>query len=481
MALHTAYSCWTRRQFVRGLGFGGLGFGLSEALQVQATTGVGGFGRARRCLMIFLWGGPSHIDTFDMKPDAPVEYRGEFRPIATSVAGIQWCEHLPRTARHAHHLAVVRSLTQHGRGGQSDHHTDAYYLLTGQQPTPQDRALGINRRPRPDDWPFIGSTVAYCRPVDAAMPAVVALPKIHDEATGYVVPGQSAARLGPAYEPLLVRGTPDARQVRGFLPRDLRTPAFELPADIATDRLAGRHDLLGRLSAWQRGVESRGLPRVWNEHQRRAFGLLTSSRVRRAFDLSHEAEPVRQRYGDNINGQSTLLARRLLEAGVPFVCVHWNSPEVSPIVVHWDTHGDTFLHLKNHLLPTFDLLFSALLDDLQQRGLLDSTLVLVLGEMGRTPKWDDPCVRGTSYQPGRDHWVNCMFALLAGGGIRGGQIHGSSDRIAAYPRESPVYPGDLAATIYHALGIRREQLVHTDRLGRPVHLLDEGEALPLFG
>jgi uncharacterized protein (DUF1501 family) len=165
---------------------------------------------------------------------------------------------------------------------------------------------------------------------------------------------------------------------------------------------------------------------------------------------------------------------------VPFVCVHWATPEVSPIVVNWDTHGDNFLNLKTLLLPTFDQLYSALLEDLHLRGLLDSTLVLAMGEMGRTPKWADPRARGTKYQPGRDHWPHCMFALLAGGGIRGGQVYGSSDRTAAYPSVNPVHPGDIAATVYHALGIAQHELSFTDRQGRPIRLLDEGEPLPLF-
>jgi hypothetical protein len=181
-----------------------------------------------------------------------------------------------------------------------------------------------------------------------------------------------------------------------------------------------------------------------------------------------------------VNGQGAMMARRLVEAGVPFVCVHWRTPERSPLVANWDTHADNFFHLRQELLPEFDTLLSALLDDLDQRGLLESTLVLAMGEMGRTPKWNDPRVRGTSYQPGRDHWVNRMFALMAGGGVRGGQVYGASDRIAAYPAEKPVWPGDIAATVYHALGIRDEQLVYTHRDGRPIRLLDEGVALPLF-
>ncbi|MFN0198295.1 MAG: DUF1501 domain-containing protein [Planctomycetaceae bacterium] len=467
-----------RRNFMRGLSFGLLGTGFSELLHRQLHASIAGGGRAKRCILLFLWGGPSQIDTFDMKPEAPIEYRGEFQPIQTSIPGIEWCEHLPLTAQMSQHVAVVRSLTQNGRGGLGDHHTDAYYLLTGNQPTATDRLLSINRKPQPDDWPFIGSTVAYCRP-HASLPSVVALPKIHGTDNGYVVPGQFATKLGAAYEPLLLSGTPDPKFTRSFLPRELRAPDFTLPDGMNADRLAGRKQLLSGIDRWQR--ENERHVAQFQSHQLKAFSLLTSPETKRAFDLNQEPEELRQRYGENINGQSTLLARRLTEAGVPFVVVHWNTPEYSPLVVNWDTHADNFMHLKRDLLPVFDRMYATLLDDLDQRGLLDSTLVVALGEMGRTPKYDDPRVRGTNSKPGRDHWPHCMFALLAGGGIRGGQVYGSSDRIASHPANNPVYPEDLAATIYGALGITREELTAKTPDGRPIDLLSQGEALPLFG
>ncbi len=471
-----------RREFVRGLGFGALGLGLSDVLHHRAGAGpVRNGGKAKSCILLVLWGGPSQIDTFDMKPDAPADYRGEFQPIATVVPGLRICEHLPRTAQRARQWSVVRSLTMTGRA-LGDHHNDAYYMLTGQRPTPADLAQGINRKPRPDDWPFIGSTVAYCRPPDPSLPAVVALPRIRNEFDGYIVPGQFAGRLGPAYEPLWLRGTPDPQLRQAYLPRQLRAPALQLPADLDPQRLAGRRRLVGRLDHWHRAMEQSGSPLDrFAVQQEKVFSLLTSAKVKRAFDLALEPETVRQRYGDNITAQSTLMARRLVEAGVPFVCVHWTTPEYSPLVANWDTHGDNFMHLKRDLCPVFDRLYSALLDDLDQRGLLDETLVVAVGEMGRTPRCADPRTRGTNYGPGRDHWIHCLFALLAGGGIQGGQVYGASDRIAAYPRDNPVYPGDLAATIYHALGIRPADLVYTDRENRHHRLLDEGVALPLFG
>ena len=473
-----------RREFVHGLGFSMLGLGMSDLAALAGpradADGAAGFGRAKHCIFLFLYGGPSQIDTWDMKPEAPVEFRGEFQPIRTAVPGLDCCEHLPKLAARTQHLAVIRSLTMQGRVAAGDHHIDAYYVLTGQRPDAATVAQGINRKPHHDDWPFMGATAAYCRPVPADLPACVQLPFYSNEFSGYVVPGQFAGKLGPAYEPLLVHGTPDPAVKHGFKPREFSIPQFSLPDEINGRRLGGRRDLLTRLDAWHQRVEQNRVIDSFSAHEERAFTLLSSRRVKEAFDLDREPEELRARYGNTVNGQGALMARRLVEAGVPFVSVHWRTPERSPLVANWDTHADNFFHLREELLPEFDTLLSALLDDLDQRGLLESTLVLAMGEMGRTPRWNDPRVRGTSYQPGRDHWVNCMFALMAGGGVRGGQVYGASDRIAAYPAEKPVWPGDIAATVYHALGIRDEQLVYTPRDGRPIRLLDEGESLPLF-
>ena len=466
---------WTRRQFVRGIGFGMLGVSLPELLRHASAAEpvvkpvVSGWGRAKRCIMIFLFGGPSQIDTWDMKPNAAAEYRGEFQPIATAVPGITCCEHLPRTARLAHHLAVIRSVTMTGLSI-GDHHADTYYVLTGHPPDRSFFVEGINRKPHADDWPCIGSTVASLLPQDSELPKVVQLPALSGEVTNYINPGQFAGRLGPAWEPLLVRG-------EIHKPRELRVPAFQLPSDIDGRRLRDRNSLRGQLNAWQQSVERPDGPLdKLQAYQRQALALLTSTKAKEAFDIEHEPEAARARYGEDINGQSLLLARRLVEAGVPFVCVHWIGRKVGA-GLSWDTHSDNFGQLKNVLLPAFDASFSALLEDLELRGLLDETLVLVAAEMGRTPKVGDPRTGGTG-PPGRDHWIHCQTALLAGGGISG-QLYGASDRIAAYPADRPVHPEDLAATVYHALGIDR-QLIFTDRDGRVQSLLSEGQPLPLW-
>ena len=471
----------SRRQFDRSLGLGVMGLGLGDALAERGEASpLTGFGNAKPVIFLFLYGGPSQIDSWDMKPAAPVEYRGEFTPITTAVPGITCSEHLPLLAKRTKDLAIVRSMTMEGIST-GDHHCDAYYVLTGQRLTKSDIAQGINRKPRPDDdWPFIGSTVSYCRPTKGDLPASVQLPFYSNEFSGYVVPGQFAGKLGRAHESLLVRGVPDPKVKHGFKPREFRVPSFELPGDVSRRRIAGRERLLRKLNAWQGSIEGSRQVDNFNTHQQRAFRLLTSKRVKAAFDLDREPESVRNRYGNTVTAQGTLMARRLVEAGVPFVTVHWRTPQQSPLVSTWDTHADNFFHLRTHLLPELDKMLSALLEDLEQRGLLDSTLVLAMGEMGRSPKWADPRVRGTKYQPGRDHWINSMFALFAGGGIRGGQGYGATDTVAGYPIAKPVWPEDIAATIYHALGIRRDELLINDREGRRVNLLEEGEPIPLF-
>jgi hypothetical protein len=451
-----------RRSVFRGLGFAGLGVNLPHVLAAKSDSPK----RAKSCIMLWLFGGPSQIDTWDLKPDAPDEFRGEFKPIATAAPGIRISEHLPRTAKLAKHLAIVRSVTMSGRVvGNGDHHADTYYMLTGHQPDRSFFVESINRKPHADDWPFVGSAVAALRPGDPALPGVVQLPTRSGEATGYINPGQFAGMLGPKFEPVMVRGTIEK-------PRDLAVPDFLLPDNLNMARIGERSRLLDAVQRVADRSDS------LDTHRRRAVSLLTSSRAKQAFDLSHEPERVRDRYGSNINGQSVLMARRLVEAGVPFVCVHWIEKQVGPAFI-WDTHGDNFGQLKNHLLPKFDACYSALLEDLDERGLLDETLVVVCAEMGRTPRIGDPRTGGKG-PPGRDHWIHCQSAVFAGGGIRGGQVYGASDKVAAYPADKPVYPEQLAATIYRAFGIENEHALRS-KDDRPLNLLDDGTPLPLFG
>jgi hypothetical protein len=423
---------------------------------------------AKSTIMIWLSGGASHIDTWDMKPEAPAEYRGSFRPIATSAPGIQLCEHLPHLAKQAHHLAIVRSLGDHRRGT-GDHHAGYYYNLTGHAPDRTFHQLLNARTPYPTDWPSMASVVALKRPPHPHLPNAITLP--HKEgAPEYTRPGQFAARLGIEYDPVFVDGTRER-------PLDFAVPAIALSGDVTGERLQDRRSLLHALDGAQRLAE--GEPhRDYNTSQRKAFTLLASRQTKTAFDLRAEPEKVRERYGKGINAMSMLMARRLVEAGVPFVTVFWKgNKELEKLCKSgggWDTHGNNFNCLKDRLLPEFDQPFAALLDDLHQRGLLESTLVLVSSEMGRKPKIGDPRSNGVN-GAGRDHWTACQSVLLAGGGVKGGQTFGTTDKRAEYPDQNPVAPEHIARTVFHAMGI--DDLHAIDREGRPFELMAEGRAL----
>ncbi len=447
---------------------GGLGFCGQFATSGEAPRATGRK-HARSTILLWLSGGASHIDTWDMKPNAPAEIRGEFRPIATSAPAIRLCEHLPLLARQAHHLAVVNSLG-HGDKGTGDHHAGYYYNLTGHAPDPSFRALLNDRKPLADDWPFIGSVVAAKRPPHPYLPQPITLPQ-KPGAPQYTRPGQFAAKLGVQHDPAYVLGSREK-------PNAFAAPALALEGPVTLERLASRRSLLNQVEEAVRLADHSPAISSYSLQQERAFALLGSSRARSAFDLNEEPETVKRRYGETVNGTSLLLARRLVEAGVPFVSVFWMEDEKLNNLCKsgggWDTHGNNFNCLKDHLLPEFDRAFSALLEDLDARGLLDETLVLVNSEMGRNPRIGDVRSGGKS-GAGRDHWTKCMSVLMAGGGVRGGQTYGTSDRYAAYPADHPVGPEDVARTVYHAMGI--DDLIINDRAGRPFDLLPEGEPI----
>ena len=436
------------------------------------STEVIGTGRrkiAKSAIMIWLSGGASHIDTWDMKPDAPLEYRGEFQPVATSAPGIELCEHLPYLARQAHHLAIVRSQGDFHRGT-GDHHAGYYTNLTGHSPDPTFHRLLNARTPYATDWPSMASVVAMKRPPHPSLPNAITLPQ-KEGAPEYTRPGQFAARLGIEYDPLFVDGYRDK-------PYDFVVPALALQGQTTREQLATRRELLATIDRAQRDAEQSSAQVDYRKHQQKAFSLLTSRETKAAFDLQAESEAVRQKYGNTITGTSMLMARRLVEAGVPFVTVFWKEDkELDKLCKSgggWDTHGNNFNCLKDRLLPEFDKPFAALLDDLHQRGMLEETLVIVSSEMGRRPKIGDPRSGGVT-GAGRDHWTHSMSTLLAGGGIRGGQIYGSSDKLAEYPKDNPVGAEHVARTVFHALGI--DDLSAKDREGRPFHLMEEGRVL----
>ena len=417
-----------------------------------AAAAPGGREPIKSCIVMFYYGGPSHHDTWDMKPEAPLEVRGEFQSIATSVPGVRISEHLPRCANVMDRLAVIRSAHHTMR----NHNSAAVEALCGRTPLKGDLEL-LSNDPT-SDFPCYGSAVTFLKGRTPQVPPHVALPHVMYNVVK--LPGQTAGFLGPAYEPFQVQSDPNSP--------DFRVSEIELPAGLSLDELENRQALLSHVNA-RMPTEASAAESTMNTHYQRAFSLLRSDAVRRAFDINQEDAPTRERYGRNVHGQSALLARRLVESGVRFVSVHdrvRNGPN------NWDTHDNNFGRLKDDLLPPCDMAFSALVEDLDARGLLDSTLVVMLGEFGRTPK-----ING---QGGRDHWPDCYSVVLAGGGVQGGQLYGASDKLGAYPDRDGVTPGDLAATIFWRFGLDPTTELH-DLTGRPFRLATGNPIAGLFG
>ncbi|MDA0807709.1 MAG: DUF1501 domain-containing protein [Planctomycetota bacterium] len=444
----------TRRQLVSA---GSLGlFGMSMPTLLAAENAATSFrassqtGKAKACILLFMWGGPGHQDTWDLKPHAPAEIRGEFQPIPTNVPGIQICEHFPKLAQRTDKLAIIRSMTHDN----VNHTTATHYLLTGQAPPP-----GNDLR---KDWPHIGSVLSQIGRGNGPIPPFVSMrPKLENTVPRFVEQshGQFAGWLGPRWDPLTIDANP---ALPGYQVGD-----FQLADDVSIRRLAKRRDLLESLEVGRSRPESDlSASQAMSRHYNRAYELLTSAVGRSAFDLNQEAPEIRDRYGRNPHGQSVLQARRLVERGVPLVTVFWPNDGIKNVSVYWDTHSKEFIDHKTRLMPPADLAFSALLDDLSERGMLDETLVVWTGEFGRTPKVGQRNSDAGAGQDGRDHWPNCFTSVLAGGGISGGQVYGSSDRHAAWPASDPVQPVDLAATIYHQLGVP-SGLELMDHLNRP--------------
>ena len=470
LSLAPCLSLAHRRAFLvaSASGFAGFQFGAARPMPVVANDSDPGFSRAKSVILFFLCGGASHLDTWDMKPDAPSEYRGPFAAMPTSAPGMRLCEHLPLLAQQAHQLAVIQSVGC--TVNTNDHHAGYYYNLTGHEPDTTFKTQGNDRRPMPEDWPFIGSVVAKYRQSQSRLPAAITLPH-KPSRLPYTRPGQFAARLGVEFDPLYVNGSREESL-------QFRAPALVLSGDVTTDQLRSRQQLLNTLDTARREFEVYPAERTWKQHQQRTLDLLLSSATTKVFDVESEPEHIRARYGSSVNAMSLLLARRLVEAEVPFVTVFWKGNDALMKKCRsggsWDTHGNNFNCLKEDLLPEFDQAYSALLEDLDQRGLLEQTLVVVNSEMGRKPKIGDPRSGGAS-GAGRDHWTHCQSVLMAGGGVHGGQVYGASDRLGEYPATNPVSPADIAKTIYFATGI--DDLQATDRQGRPYNLLAEGKPI----
>ena len=445
----------TRREWLCAGGISCLGLTLPDLVRERAQASPrrasAALGRAKSCIVVFLFGAPAHQDIWDLKPHAPAEVRGEFRPIASNVPGILLGEHVPRVAQQAHHLALVRSVSH----PDNTHTVAMHYMLTGVR----HARPSANPQNEPTDFPTFGGVLQKLRPGRGSLPAGISLnaPANQVSANNHIFPGFFAGFLGSAYDPLFVSQDPS----RGdFQP-------FPMAAGEAGERLRRRLPLLAEVDRQRQELNGLAAARNFDVHYARAFDLVTSPAARHAFDLSSESDRLKDRYGRTAFGQGLLLARRLVESGVSLVTVNWARDDA-----FWDTHANNFTLLKNSLLPPFDQGFSALLEDLSVRGLLDETLVVCLGEFGRTPR-----ING---QAGRDHWAACNSVVFAGGGIGGGQVMGASDRIAAYPATAPVSPEDIAATIYHALGIDLETPLRNSE-GRPLNLCTGRPLTGLFG
>jgi hypothetical protein len=432
----------SRREAIRvgGLAFTGLAW--SDLFRNRAAAAPkGAFGKAKACIVVFNYGGPSHLDLWDLKPDAPAEVRGEFKPIQTNVSGVSISEHLPRLAKLADRYAIVRSVTHND----NDHAIGAYLALTGYS-HPKHETLGIEPPATPQDMPSLGSIVAKLRPATRPVFSYVSLGDVRHFGNNDSL-GATAGCLGASYEPFTLPF--ETRTNRAL---DLR-PVTSVMTDTKGTDLNGRRSLLEQMNRAAPSLQAAAEVRTLDDASRRAYELLSTSATREAFDLSREPQKVREQYGPDPFARNCLLARRLVEAGVPLTTLYSIGNR------DWDTHGGNFRDLKSTLAPQADRGFAALLTDLNDRGLLDETLVVWMGDMGRTPK--------VNTGAGRDHWSFCYSVVLAGGGVKGGQVYGSSDRHAAYPSTNPVSPADIAATIFHCLGIdpRGEM---TDQQGRPL-------------
>jgi len=451
-----------RRELLRAGGLSLFGLttpGLLEAMEQSRVAG--GAPRAKSVILFNLLGGPGHMDMFDMKPNAPVEIRGEFQPIATSLPELQICEHLPNTARWMHKACLIRTISH------TYNSHDPMAIMTGYTEGNAQLQAQVS------DPPDIGAVCQYVGLGPQNVPGAVCLPCYPGWGEKYRRGGPYGGFLGSQFDPLFANCDPKfGREPKSnyydpVMPiGEPRLPGLDSQPEMTPVRFDGRRSLLQQIdTSFTQANRSATQDRL-NKYQQRAFELLTSSKTHDAFDLSQESAQTRDRYGRNLYGSSMLVARRLVEAGVPFISVH---QEIFSHYGHaYDMHENNFSMLKNHNLPLLDQIYPALIQDLEDRGLLDSTLVIVMGEMGRSPR--------VNAKAGRDHWPQCGFSLLTGGGVKPGFVYGETDVQAAYPISNPVHPSALVATIYHLLGIDPHLTVR-DKLGRPFAIARGGDPI----
>jgi hypothetical protein len=442
----------SRREWIRVGSLGLAGLSLDGLLRLRDASAASGppKGRAKSAILLFLSGGPAHMDMWDLKPDAPEDIRGTFRPIDTNVAGIRVCEHMPRMARVADKCAIVRSVHH----TQADHPAAAYWMMIG---CPIGRPAREAGRMSRADRPHPGSALAKVLGSRSGVPPFVMVPEAI-QPNGPERSGQFAGFLGAAFDPYRINSDPN---LPDYSPGEIRPPD-----GLDAARIHERRQLLDAIACASVSPLD-CVPAARDEYLARAFDLVGSPAARRAFDIDAEPPATRDRYGRHVFGQSVLVARRMVEAGVRLVHVNWVRHDNGKGGQGYDTHSNHLELARRDLLPATDAAFASLVEDLHDRGLLDETLVIMMGEFGRTPRFNK--------NAGRDHWPGCFSVVMAGGGIRGGQVLGASDKFAAYPAADPVAPGDIIATLYHALGVD-PHLAIFDRQDRPYRLVD-GEPL----
>jgi hypothetical protein len=467
---------FTRRTALQAGSIGLLGLGMNHVPVLRALGGNGSKEpQARAVIYIFLSGGLSQLDSFDLKPDAPDGIRGEFKPSATRTAGVQMCEHLPRLAARSHLWALCRSLTHRS----NDHSAGHHIMLTGQTALPPGFSPS---KPQATDWPSLAAVAGALTPVRNNLPPAVVLPERLIHFSGRVIPGQFAGEMGAGRDPWFIEASPYEPLAYGAFPeyefdhqkrplthkrKTFQAPNLTLPEGLGTSRLGERLGLLKHIDGQRRELEQGASAEGLDRYRQGAVSLLTDARTRKAFDVANAEPKVLDRYGRNAFGWSLLMARRLVEAGVNLVQVNLGNNET------WDTHGFIFPHLRDYLFPPTDKALSALLDDLHESGLLESTLIVMAGEFGRTPRIS---TLPQFYKlPGRDHWGAVQTVFFAGGGVRGGTVIGTSDKTGGYPASDPQTPENMAATIYQALGLPATA-AWRDQANRP-HYIYHGEPI----
>jgi len=468
---------WSRREFMRIGGAGVLGLALGDVLRLQALAdtvpesakGKAGWGKAKSVIFIFLQGGPSHIDIWDPKPDAPSNVRGEFKPIKSSVPGVWVSEVMPLLARQLDKATLIRSMS-YTPAGLFNHTAAIYQMMTGYTP---DRVSpsGQLEPPAPNDYPHAGSQIVRLKPSDIPMLPFVMLPRPLQE-SNVIGKGGTAGFLGPAFDPYYFYQDPA---------KDIKLDDLSLRDGITRERLERRATLLKKVESAMPEMEKAVETYALDKYYQKAFDLVMSGRARNAFDLTQEPDKVRDRYGRHTFGQGLLLSRRLVEAGTKFVQMNW--PAVAngdPKVDAWDTHAANFGPLRDIHCPKLDSGLSALLEDLDQRGLLKETLVVAIGEFGRSPRLGVSTSGNSNSPDGRDHWPYCYTGLVAGAGIQRGAVYGKSDATASSPAENPVHPTQILATVYHALGISPHTMV-MNHLNQPRELVQAEPVPALFG